>query len=274
MSPSKNSVNKKLAVISGSGGLPLKVSENAFKQGWDGIIINLTDLNINKIRPNWNVFNIKIGKVSQIFKRLHIEKVTHIVLCGGIERPKLQEIKFDLKGLDIMSKIAFKGDDAALRVLSLEIEKEGFIISSASDFLDNSLVPKGHYAGPKPLESISREIERGYNVLVNLSQSDVGQSVAVQNGLVLAVEAIEGTDLMLKRVQSLKLPGIGPILVKAPKVNQDLRFDQPVIGIQTVKNAIKSGFSCIACKHNEVLIVDIGKVIRLANSKSLTLIGF
>ena len=91
MSPSKTSIIKKLAVISGSGGLPLKVSENAFKQGWDGIIINLTDLNMNKIRPNWNVFNIKIGKVSQIFKRLHIEKVTHIVLCGGIERPKLQE---------------------------------------------------------------------------------------------------------------------------------------------------------------------------------------
>ena len=119
-----------------------------------------------------------------------------------------------------------------------------------------------------------REIERGYNVLVNLSQSDVGQSVAVQNGLVLAIEAIEGTDLMLKRSGLLKLPGTGPVLVKAPKINQDLRFDQPVIGIQTVKSAVKSGFSCIACKHNEVLIVDIDKVIRLANSKSLTLFGF
>ena len=274
MSPTINSVNKKLAVISGSGGLPLKVSQNAIKQGWDGIIINLTDLNKDKNWPNWNVFNIKICKINQIFKRLHIEKVTHIVLCGGINRPKLHEIKFDLKGLDIMSKIAFKGDDDALRVLSLEIEKEGFIISSASDFLDNLLVPKGHYAGPAPLETISREIERGYNVLVNLSQSDVGQSVAVQNGLVLAIEAIEGTDLMLKRAGLLKLPGTGPVLVKAPKVNQDLRFDQPVIGIQTVKNAVKSGFSCIACKHNEVLIVEISKVIRLANSKSLTLFGF
>ncbi len=274
MSPANNSVNKKLAVISGSGGLPLKVSQNAIKKGWDGIIINLTDINIDKNWLNWNVFNIKIGKVSQIFKRLHTEKVTHIVLCGGIERPKLQEIKFDLKGLDIMSKIAFKGDDAALRVLSLEIEKEGFIISSASYFLDNSLVPKGHYAGPTPLKTIFGEIERGYNVLVNLSQNDVGQSIAVQNGLVLAIEAIEGTDLMLKRSGLLKFPGTGPVLIKAPKVNQDLRFDQPVIGIQTIKNAVKSGFSCIACKHNEVLIVDKSKVIRLANSKSLTLFGF
>ena len=108
----------------------------------------------------------------------------------------------------------------------------------------------------------------------SLSQSDVGQSVAVQNGLILAVEAIEGTDEMIKRAGKLKLSGLGPILVKAPKLNQDMRFDQPVIGEKTIENVYKSGFSGIACKHRNVLIINLEKVIKLANKRQITLFGF
>ena len=122
--------------------------------------------------------------------------------------------------------------------------------------------------------SVQEEIKRGYEVLKSLSQSDVGQSVAVQNGLVLSLEAIEGTDEMIKRAGKLKFSGLGPILVKAPKINQDMRFDQPVIGEQTIENAYKSGFSGIACKHKNVLIINLEKVIKLAEKRQITLFGF
>ena len=108
----------------------------------------------------------------------------------------------------------------------------------------------------------------------NLSKSDVGQSVVVQNGIVLAVEAIEGTDEMIKRAGKFKLSGLGPVLIKAPKVKQDLRFDQPTIGLNTVQMAHKKGLSTIACKHGEVLVIDLENVIKLANNKNITLFGF
>ena len=274
MSPSIKPLNQKLAIISGSGDLPLRVISEATFSGWSGVIIDLYNIHKNQNFNEWKVFNFKIGSISKIFRKLHSEQITHIVLCGGINRPRLNEIKLDLKALDIMSKIAFKGDDNALKIISKEIEKEGFKIIAPSEFIKNSLFPKGHIAGPRTFPNLSKEIKRGYGVLKNLSKSDVGQSVVVQNGIILAVEAIEGTDEMIKRAGELKLSGIGPVLIKAPKVKQDLRFDQPTIGFNTIQLAYRKGFSTIACKHSEVLVIDLEKVIKLANNKNITLFGF
>ena len=274
MSSEITPINKKLAIISGNGDLPLSILESAVSNGWNGVVIDIADNQKLKSQSNWKIHDFTIGNIGKIFKKLHLEKITHIVLCGGISRPKLYEMKFDFKGLNIMSKIAFKGDDGALKILSEEIENEGFNIISASHFLEKSFSPKGHFAGPKPFSTFQKEIDRGYEVLKSLSKSDVGQSVVIQNGLILAVEAIEGTDEMIKRAGKLKFSGPGPILVKAPKINQDMRFDQPVIGEQTIENAYKSGFSGIACKHKNVLIINLEKVIKLAEKKQIILFGF
>ena len=274
MSPYINLKNQKLAIISGSGDLPFRVFKGATLKSRSGIIIDLYDLHKNINFNEWKVFHFTIGSMGKIFKKLHNEQITHIVLCGGINRPKLNEIKLDLKALDIISKIAFKGDDCALKILSKEIEREGFKIIAPSEFLKNSVFPEGHIAGPRVIPNLSKEIKRGYGILKNLSKSDVGQSVVVQNGIVLAVEAIEGTDEMIKRAGKFKLSGLGPVLIKAPKVKQDLRFDQPTIGLNTVQMAHKKGLSTIACKHGEVLVIDLENVIKLANNKNITLFGF
>ena len=274
MSSEITPINKKLAIISGNGDLPFNILESAVSNGWNGVVIDIADNQKLKSQSNWKIYDFKIGNIGKIFKKLHLEKITHIVLCGGISRPKLYEMKFDFKGLNIMSKIAFKGDDGALKILSEEIENEGFNIISANHFLEKSFSPKGHFAGPKPFSTFQKEINRGYEVLKSLSKSDVGQSVVIQNGLILAVEAIEGTDEMIKRAGKLKFSGLGPILVKAPKINQDMRFDQPVIGEQTIENVYKSGFSGIACKHKNVLIINLEKVIKLAEKRQITLFGF
>ena len=274
MSSKITSINNRLAIISGNGDLPLNILECAVSNGWNGVVIDIAENQKLKSQSSWKIYNFKIERIGKIFRKLHVEKITHIVLCGGISRPKLYEMKFDLKGLNIMSKIAFKGDDGALKILSEEIENEGFNIISPNYFLQQSFSPKGHFAGPIPFSTFQEEIKRGYEVLKSLSQSDVGQSVAIQNGLVLSVEAIEGTDEMIKRAGKLKFSGLGPILVKAPKINQDMRFDQPVIGEQTIENAYKSGFSGIACKHKNVLIINLEKVIKLAEKRQITLFGF
>ena len=95
MSPSIKPLNQKLAIISGSGDLPLRVISEATFSGWSGVIIDLYDIHKNQNFNEWKVFNFKIGSISKIFRKLHSEQITHIVLCGGINRPRLNEIKLD-----------------------------------------------------------------------------------------------------------------------------------------------------------------------------------
>ena len=134
MSSEITPINKKLAIISGNGDLPLSILESAVSNGWNGVVIDIADNQKLKSQSNWKIYDFTIGNIGKIFKKLHLEKINHIVLCGGIRRPKLYEMKFDFKGLNIMSKIAFKGDDGALKILSEEIENEGFNIISANHF--------------------------------------------------------------------------------------------------------------------------------------------
>ena len=136
MSSEITPINKKLAIISGNGDLPVNILESAVSNGWNGVVIDIADNQKLKSHSNWKIYDFKIGNIGKIFKKLHLEKITHIVLCGGINRPKLHEMKFDFKGLNIMSKIAFKGDDGALKILSEEIENEGFNIISVNHFLE------------------------------------------------------------------------------------------------------------------------------------------
>ena len=156
MSSEITPIDKKLAIISGNGDLPFNILESAVSKGWNGIVIDIADNQKLKSQSNWKIYDFKIGNIGKIFKKLHLEKITHIVLCGGVSRPKLYEMKFDFKGLNIMSKIAFKGDDGALKILSEEIENEGFNIISANHFLEKSFSPKGHFAGPKPFSSFQK----------------------------------------------------------------------------------------------------------------------
>ena len=106
MSSEITPINKKLAIISGNGDLPLSILESAVSNGWNGVIIDIADNQKLKTQSNWKIYDFTIGNIGKIFKKLHLEKITHIVLCGGISRPKLYEMKFDFKGLNIMSKIA------------------------------------------------------------------------------------------------------------------------------------------------------------------------
>ena len=174
-----------------------------------------------------------------------------------------------------MAKAGVKalGDDGILKAAIDEIEKEGFSVIGAETILKDCLSTLGLYGKVKPDKQALKDIAKGYQVAKILGQADVGQSVVVADGLVLSVEAIEGTDALIIRSASLPRSKVKPVLVKVKKPKQETRADLPTIGTQTVENAFSSGFAGIAVEAGSAFVVDRDAVIKKADELGIFVVG-
>ncbi len=165
------------------------------------------------------------------------------------------------------------GDDGLLRAIVHEFEREGFEVVGADSLVDALLAPTGVLSNCKPDEQGSVDIERGIAVARALGEVDVGQAVVVQGGLVLAVEAAEGTTAMVQRAGRERRAGGGGVLVKVAKPGQERRVDLPTIGPDTVVTAAEAGLAGIAVESGSVLIIGRDEVIAQVNTHDLFLVG-
>ena len=180
-----------------------------------------------------------------------------------------------MRALKLLAKIktvSGKGDNALLSLLVNELENEKFRVVGADELLKSN-VPLGLIAGREPNPNDKNDIQIGLNVVTAMGKLDVGQAAVIEEGLVIGVEAIEGTDKLLRRCLGLKRESKGGVLVKLKKPNQEERIDLPTIGINTVQIASKIGLSGIAIHANHSIIIDREKVIEEANKVGLFIIG-
>ena len=264
-----------LCVIAGGGILPRKVADN-FDPSGDRIFFlafrNITDPEVVAGRHHeW----LELGEIQKAIDAMHRNNVGKVVMAGPIQRPALSSLALDTRALKMLAKGGLKvfGDDGLLSLVAKEIEKEDIKIIGIEEILSGVLTKEGLLAGPAPTKISWDDIKRGLHVLNNLGPCDVGQSVAVQEGLVLAVEAIEGTDKMIERAGGLKRNVSGPILIKISKVNQDKRVDLPTAGPETVNNAIRAGFQGLALEANNSLLLDKDRVLKIAEKNAFFVLG-
>ncbi len=269
---------KHLGLIAGRGDLPSNLL-NVLEEKKIGISVVCIEgqtpdamANMYTSLPTCWVQLGQVGKVINFFKE---QEVTHIIMIGGIQRPSWDELKLDSHGLKVMAKAAFspKGDDAILRLVIKEIEKEGFNVIGLQDLLPDVLGKLGCLTKKKPSEVQMQDIEHGWKILDDLSLLDIGQVVAVQQGLTLAVEAIEGTDAMILRAGTLKKKGSAPVIVKRPKKNQEKRADLPTLGVETIIKAYKADIAGIAYEANATILVNQIEMVKKANELGLFLLG-
>ena len=264
-----------LCVIAGGGILPRKVADNFDPSGERIFFLafrNITDPEVVTGRHHeW----LELGEIQKAIDAMHRNNVGKVVMAGPIQRPALSSLSLDTRALKMLAKGGLKvfGDDGLLSLVAKEIEKEDIKIIGIEEILSGVLTKEGLLAGPAPTKISWDDIKRGLHVLNNLGPCDVGQSVAVQEGLVLAVEAIEGTDKMIERAGGLKRNVSGPILIKISKVNQDKRVDLPTAGPETVKNAIRAGFQGLALEANNSLLLDKDRVLKIAEKNAFFVIG-
>lgn len=264
-------MSNKIAILAGDGHLPKKLISACKAQGREVFVIGFE----GQSNPDIVDFMTHVGAAGGIIERLHDEGVKEIVFAGGIKRPALKEIKPDLRGTKILAKIGLKalGDDALLKVVSSELEKEGFRIIGVHEILEEILAPEGTYTKVEPDEQALADIRHGREVARSLGLADVGQSVVVQQGLVLGVEAIEGTDALLDRCVGLKKEGLGGVLVKMKKPQQSMRFDLPTIGDVTVIKAHEAGLRGIAIRAGETIVIDREKMVAKADELGMFIVA-
>ena len=264
-----------LCVIAGGGILPRKLADN-FDPSGDRIFFlafrNVTDPEVVAGRHHeW----LELGEVQKAIDAMHRNNVDKVVMAGPIQRPALSSLSLDTRALKMLAKGGLKifGDDGLLSLVANEIEEEGIKVIGIEQILSGVLTKEGLLAGPAPTKISWDDIKRGLQVLNSLGSCDVGQSIAVQEGIVLAIEAIEGTDQMIERAGSLQRNVSGPVLIKMSKANQDKRVDLPTAGPETVNNAIRAGFQGLALEANNSLLLDKDRVIKIAEKNSFFVIG-
>ena len=267
---------KKLGIIAGGTQLPQILINHCIKTKRDYFVLAIEN-NADKAIFNPSIPHkwIRIGQAGTGFKTFADENIEEVVMIGTIRRPSFSDLVPDLRTAAFFAKLGMKslGDDGILRALVKEIEAEKMRVVGIHEVLPQLLVKEGILTKQKPDKQALVDISRGIEVGYELGRLDVGQSTIVQQGLVLGVEGIEGTDELIKRCSSYKRKGSAPILVKLRKPQQDMRIDLPTIGLTTIENMHKSGLKGITIHAGNALIVDEQKVIELANKYQMFIVG-
>ncbi|MDR3450941.1 MAG: UDP-2,3-diacylglucosamine diphosphatase LpxI [Alphaproteobacteria bacterium] len=266
----------KLGIIAGSGIAPKRVIEACRAQGRPFFVICLegqADKDVAGDAPHaW----LPLGAGSRLREISKAEKLEEIVMIGAVRRPSLLELKPDWLSVKIAAKIGLNsmGDDGLLRAVGKAVEEEcGVRVIAAHEILGGILLKAGPLGKIAPDAQAQVDIERGITVARKLGEADVGQSVIVQQGIVLGVEAIEGTDALIARCAGYRREGPGGVLVKLAKPQQDERFDLPTIGPDTVTAAARAGLIGIAAQAGRSLLIDRDDVRKLADSAGLFVMG-
>ncbi|CCQ73975.1 LpxI family protein [Magnetospira sp. QH-2] len=265
-----------LGIVAGRGDLPARLIDACRSKNRPFFVLALQDQAdpetvAGDVPHAW----IRLGGAGGGIKKLHEAGVSDLVMAGGVTRPSLGALRPDMWSARFIAKVGWKslGDDGLLSALIAEIEKEGFKVVGIDDILPDLLAPQGQLGCIAPDDRAREDLRRGWLVARGLGNLDVGQAVVVQQGIVLAVEAVEGTDAMLDRCAHLRREGPGGVLVKLKKPQQERRADLPTIGAPTVARAADAGLRGIAVEAGGTVLLDRDALIDAANQRGLFLVG-
>lgn len=271
----------KLGLIAGGGSLPAMVADHCRAAGRDYFVIRLKGFAEPGMRLHPGA-DVRLAQLGKCIKLLRQEGCKAVCFAGKVDRPDFSKLVPDLRGMAALPGViaaARKGDDALLRGIVHEFEKEGFVIEGADQVEGGLTLPRGALGRHAPGAAHEGDIAKALHVAREIGRLDVGQGAVVCDGLVLAVEAQEGTDAMLRRVADLPAAIRGSpehpkgVLAKAPKPIQETRVDLPTIGLATVNRAARAGLAGIVGEAGRLLVVDRDAVIAMADDLGLFIYG-
>jgi DUF1009 family protein len=271
----------KLGLIAGGGALPLSVAARCEAEGRPIFVVRLAgfaDPHLARY-PGVDAGLAEIGRVLAALKKAGCDAVC---FAGTVSRPDFKTLKPDFKGMTLLPGIiaeAAKGDDALLRKILAVFEGEGYAIEGADDILGGETLPAGALGAVSPTPEQLQDLKKALHVAEKAGELDIGQGAVVCDGLVLAVEAQEGTDAMLARVAGLPADLRGSAadrrgaLGKAPKPIQDLRVDMPVMGSRTVELAAAAGLAGVGGVAGKLILIDHPAIVEAADRLGLFVWG-
>lgn len=264
----------RLGLIAGNGVFPLEVAKVARRQGITVVAvahIGETDAALEQMVDSltW----IKIGELQRIIDLFKHAGVEQAAMAGGISRARLaNSFAPDRRALMMLARIGRFSDDAVLRGVAAELESEGIPVVDPVPMLEGILAPGGILAGPEPTAAQMDDLRLAFEITRALGAFDVGQAVAIRDGVVAAVEAAEGTDAALRRAATLC--GKGLVVAKAAKPSQDLRFDRPAIGPGTIDLLNEVQAAVIGVEAGTAMLLERDSTLARARALGITVYGY
>jgi len=264
-----------VGLVAGTGDFPLYVADAVRRSGYR-LVTAAIERSDGALREQSDEFGeYGIGEGGRVLERLKKSGVRHVLLAGGLPKKKILEPSGaqepDELTRSVLSKMNAKGDDALLRAVTAVLAANGIRVLDPAAFLKDRLTPRGVLTPNDLTASQKIDAQIGLKAARAIGRLDIGQTVVVKNGAVIAVEAVEGTDAVIRRVKELGIAGA--VLVKASKPQQDLRFDMPVAGLKTVENARDAQIAAIALEAGKSLFLEREEAVKMAAAAGIALLG-
>ena len=264
---------EKLGLIAGRGAYPLLLAESAKKQGVKRLVVvafrGETDRAIERLADE--VQWLKIGQLTALLDAFRESGVTRAVMAGQITPTRLFRVRPDRRALALLARLRARNAETIFGAIGDELKTVGVELLPASRFMESAMPPPGLMSRRAPTPEEQADIEMGCRVAKAVSALDIGQTVVVKRGTILAVEAFEGTDETILRAG--RLGGTGAVVVKAAKRGHDMRFDIPVIGLQTLKVLKKIRAAVLVAEAGRTILLERERVIAEADRMGLVLVA-
>jgi len=265
-----------LGLIAGMGDLPKAVASEAKKMGYRVSAIALQPPADESLKPIADDFHkVSIGRLGGLISLLKKLSITEAVMAGKVPKSLLyknkKDIIPDLKMVKVFFSLKNRADDTIMTAFVNELEQNGIKMHNTTTFTKSLLFPEGVLTHKKPSKKELQDIEFGWGIAKEMGRLDIGQTVVVKNMAVMAIEAIEGTDEAIKRGGNLAHKDA--VVIKVSKPKQDMRFDVPVIGLDTLASMKESGAKVLAFEAQKCIIIDKEEFIREADKEGLIVVG-
>ena len=267
-----------LGLIAGNGRFPFLVLEAARKAGYEVTVIAIKeeafpDLESVAARPpavslHW----VSLGQLGKCITLLKNAGATRAVMAGQVKHTKLfSDIVPDMTLLGVLMRLKARNTDALIAGVADVLREHGIELLDSTAFLQPLLAKEGVLTSRAPTEDERGDLEFGYRIADAIAGLDIGQTIAVKSSAVVAIEAMEGTDLVIARAG--QLAGSGVRIVKVAKPNQDMRFDVPVVGVSTIEAMKAAGATALSIDAAKTLMIDGAAIIEAADEASITIVG-
>lgn len=264
---------RRIGLIAGNGSFPVEFAKAAKEKGLTVIAVAHEGETLPEL-AEWAdaVFWIKVGHLGKLITIFKEQGVRDVLMAGGIKKTRLFSGGLpDLRGAALLARLIAKKDDSLLRAVANELESEGITVRESTLYLDNLLAPAGVLTRRRPSAEEWKDIAFGWQMAKEIGRLDIGQTVVVKEQAVLAVEAIEGTDEAIRR--GGRLCREGGVVVKICKPHQDLRFDLPATGPDTIASMREVKASCLAIEGGKTIMIQRDAVINEANKAGIAIVA-
>ena len=267
------SIPATLGIIAGNGIYPRLVADAARKARVKKIIaVAFTDETDPVLEQDVDLLEwMRVGQLNRLLKFFRVQDVHHAIMAGQIAPKNLFDLRPDWKALMLLGKLKQRNAESIFAAIADELATVDVQLLPATTFLEDSLASSGLIAGPKLSRQEEDDIDLGWKIAKEIARLDIGQTIVVKNGTVVAVEALEGTNEAIKRGGGLAREGA--IVVKVAKPNQDMRFDVPVIGVETIRIAAEARVRAIAVEAGKTLLLERDAIIDVARRAKISIVA-